>query len=63
MKIQIVYKKEDGWFVGHVQEYPEYESQGKSLDELRDNLMDIYGDIKNGLVPDAEPSQILEIAI
>ena len=63
MKINIVYKEENGWFVGHVQEYPDYESQGKTLEELRDNLLEIYDDIRKGLVPDAEPFRIMEVAI
>ena len=63
MKINIVYRKEKEWFVGHIQEYPDYESQGKTLEELRDNLIEIYEDIRKGLVPDAEPFQILEVAI
>ena len=48
MRVNIVFKEEKGWFVGHVQEYPEYESQGKTLDELRENLLDIYEDIISG---------------
>jgi len=63
MKINIVYKEEKGWFVGHIQEYPDYESQGKTLEELRGNLIEIYNDIHKGLDPDAEPFQILEVAI
>ena len=63
MKINIVYKEEKGWFVGHIQEYPDYESQGETLEELRNNLIEIYDDIRKGLVPDAVPSQILEVAI
>jgi len=63
MKIHIVYRKEKGWFVGHIQEYPDYESQGKTLDELKGNLIEIYGDIEKGLVPEAKPFQILEVAI
>jgi hypothetical protein len=63
MKISIVYKEEKEWFVGHIQEYPDYESQGKSLEELRDNLIEIYNDIRKGSVPDAKPFQILEVAI
>jgi predicted RNase H-like HicB family nuclease len=63
MKINIVYKQEKGWFAGHIQEYPDYESQGKTLEELRDNLIEIYDDISKGLVPDAEPFRILEVAI
>ncbi len=63
MKINILYREEKGWFVGHIQEYPHYESQGKTLQELKDNLIEIYEDIRNGLVPGAEPFQILEVAI
>jgi len=63
MNIHIAYKKEKGWFIGHIQEYPDYESQGETLEELRENLMEIYDDICKGLVPEAEPFQILEVAI
>jgi len=63
MKLNIVYKKEKNWFIGHVQEYPDYESQGKTLDELKENLIEIYNDINQGLVPDAKPFQLLEVAI
>ncbi|CAD7856300.1 MAG: hypothetical protein, partial [Olavius algarvensis Gamma 1 endosymbiont] len=27
----IIYKKEKEWFVGHIQKYPDYESQGKTI--------------------------------
>ena len=47
MKLNIVYKKEKEWFIGHIQEYPDYESQGKTVDELKDNLIEIYYDIKS----------------
>ena len=63
MKFNIVYKKEKEWFIGHIQEYPDYESQGKTVDELKENLIEIYHDINKGLVPDAEPFQLLEVAI
>ena len=57
------YKKKNDWFVGHIQEYPDYESQGITLDELRENLKEIYSDINEGLVPYAEPFQLMEVAI
>ena len=63
MKVSIIYKEEDGWYVGHIQQYPDYESQGKTLEELKKNLLDIYNDIKNGLVPDVKPSKVLELVI
>ena len=30
------YKKKNDWFIGHIQEYPDYESQGRTLDELKE---------------------------
>ena len=63
MKINIVYKKEKEWFIGHIQEYPDYESQGETIEELKENLLEIYSDIEKGLVPDAEPFHLLEVAI
>ncbi len=63
MKINIIYKKEKEWFIGHIQEYPDYESQGRTIEELKENLLDIYNDIESGRVPDAEPFHILQVAI
>ena len=63
MKTHIIYKEANGWFVGHIQEYPDYESQGRTIEELRENLIEIHDDINKGLVPDAERFQILEVAI
>lgn len=63
MRINIIYKEDGGWCVGHIQEYPDFESQGNDLDELKENLLDIYNDIKKGLVPDVKPSKVLELVI
>jgi len=51
--VKIVYQKQGNWFVGHIQEYPDYETQGRTIEELKANLIDIYQDISTGLVPDA----------
>ena len=36
----IIEKSEDGLFVGQVQEIPEAIAQGKTIDELKQNLLD-----------------------
>lgn len=36
----LVEKGEDGFYVGQLQEYPPVMSQGKTLDELKENLKD-----------------------
>jgi predicted RNase H-like HicB family nuclease len=63
MKTNLIYREEDGWYIGHLQEYPDFESQGETLQELQENLVDIYSDIQEGLVPNATPSKVLELVI
>lgn len=36
----IIEKGENGWFVGQVQEIPAALSQGKTIQEVKDNLLD-----------------------
>ena len=33
---------DDGWYVGKLNEIPGVFSQGKTLDELRENIIDAY---------------------
>ncbi len=35
-----IYEKVDGWFIGYVEELPGANTQGKTLDEARENLRD-----------------------
>lgn len=36
----LIEKSEDGWFVGQLEEFPEVLSQGKTLSEVKSNLLD-----------------------
>jgi predicted RNase H-like HicB family nuclease len=36
----IIEKSEDGWFVGQIEELPAALSQGKTIDELKENLIE-----------------------
>jgi len=36
----VIEKSEDGWFVGQIEEVPSAISQGKTVEELRANLLD-----------------------
>ena len=38
----IIEKSDDGWFVGQLQEMPEVISQGRTIDELQENLSDAF---------------------
>lgn len=43
--------KDDEFFIGFLNDYPEYETQGVSLEELQDNLKELYADVGSGSVP------------
>lgn len=36
----IIEKSDDGWYVGQIEEFPSAISQGKTIDELKENLID-----------------------
>ncbi len=50
--VKIVYWQEtDGMWVGHLEAYPDYMTQGQTLDELKENLKDILGDLVSKEIP------------
>ncbi|RJO62982.1 MAG: type II toxin-antitoxin system HicB family antitoxin [Dehalococcoidia bacterium] len=50
-KIKYVYYQEGDAWVGWLEAYPDYKSQGMSLEELEENLRDIYAEINTGKIP------------
>ncbi|MEI6435066.1 MAG: type II toxin-antitoxin system HicB family antitoxin [Bacteroidota bacterium] len=36
----VIEKSDDGWYVGQIPEMPEVISQGKTIEELKENLLD-----------------------
>jgi predicted RNase H-like HicB family nuclease len=49
--IKFVYCQENDKWVGWLEEYPDYRTQGSTLNELKDNLKEIYDDITTGKIP------------
>ncbi|MEW6219830.1 MAG: type II toxin-antitoxin system HicB family antitoxin [Thermodesulfobacteriota bacterium] len=48
---KFIYYQEEDMFVGWLEEYPDYRTQGETLEELQDNLIDIYRDLTSGQIP------------
>jgi predicted RNase H-like HicB family nuclease len=40
----ICYQEDDMW-IGWLEEFPDYRTQGETLEDLRENLNDIYKDV------------------
>lgn len=48
---KFVYYQEDDMWIGWLEEYPDYRTQGETLEELQENLRDIYEDLTGGKIP------------
>lgn len=51
MKTKFTYYKEDDMWIGWLEDYPDYRTQGESLSELKENLKDIYCELTSGNIP------------
>jgi predicted RNase H-like HicB family nuclease len=51
--LKFVYYQEDEMFVGWLEEFPDYHTQGINLEELKENLKDLYQDLSTGKIPHA----------
>jgi len=49
--VKIVVWEEDGGWLGYLQDYPDYWTQGETLADLRAHLKDLHEDITSGAVP------------
>jgi len=48
----IVWQEGESW-LGYLQEYPDYWTQGDSLDDLKEHLRDLHADLSAGVIPGA----------
>jgi predicted RNase H-like HicB family nuclease len=49
--VKFVYWEDDGAWLGYLQEFPDYWTQGETPDDLKDHLADLYRDMTGGLIP------------
>ncbi len=50
--VRIVYLQEpDGMWLGYVEDYPDYMTQGETFEDLQEHLKDLFYDISGGHIP------------
>jgi hypothetical protein len=49
--VKYVYWEEDGTWLGYLEDYPDYWTQGETLDDLKEHLRDLHADLTSGKVP------------
>ena len=60
--VKIVYWEEDGAWLGYLQDYPDCWTQGETLDDLKEHLMDLYQDITGNFIPGIRRVEDLVVA-
>ena len=48
---EIVYWEEDGVWIGYLREFPDYWTQGDTLEDLESRLRDLYTDLTSDELP------------
>jgi len=49
--IRYVHWQDGAMWLGYLDDYPDYMTQGETLAELEENLRDIYADLTSGAIP------------
>jgi len=60
-KVKFVYWQDEGMWLGYLEEYPGYMTQGESLEELHENLRDIHDELTSGEIPCVRRMAELEV--
>lgn len=51
--IKYVYWQDKGVWLGYLQEWPDYWTQGETFEDLQEHLKDLYNDLAADLIPGA----------
>jgi predicted RNase H-like HicB family nuclease len=59
---KIIYWKDGEFWLGYLQDFPDYQTQGESLEELKENLKDIFIDLTSGQIPSVRKVDEIEVS-
>ena len=51
MTARYVYWRDEDHWLGYFEEYPDYKTQGESIEDLQENLKDLFRDLTSGEIP------------
>jgi len=60
--LRFIYWQDGEFWLGYLEEYPDYMTQGESLDDLQAHLRDLYRDLTSGDLPAVRRVAELEMA-
>jgi len=59
---KFIYWQDGEMWLGYLEEYPDYMTQGETLEELKENLRDIYNELISGNIPCVRKVAELEVS-
>lgn len=60
--LRYVYWQDQKYWLGYFEEFPDYVTQGDSLEDLKDHLRDLHQDLTSGETPAVRRVAELELA-
>lgn len=61
MRTRYVYWQEDDMWMGYLEEFPDYWTQGESLQDLQEHFKDLHQDLTSGAIPNVRRIAEFEI--
>jgi predicted RNase H-like HicB family nuclease len=62
-KLKYIYWQDEGMWLGYLEECPDYMTQGETLEELEENLKDIYKELTSGNIPCVRKVAELQVSL
>jgi len=56
------YWQDGEMWLGYLDQYPDYMTQGTSPEDLKEHLLDLYKDLATGVIPNVRQHSELELA-
>ena len=60
--IKYIYWQDGDMWLGYLEEFPDYMTQGATQEELQENLRDIYEELTSGRIPGVRRVAELQVA-
>lgn len=60
--VGFTYWQDGADWIGYLDEYPDYQTQGTNLEDLKAHLADLHKDLTSGVIPNVRRHAELELA-
>ncbi|MCL4842862.1 MAG: hypothetical protein KJZ79_13530 [Bryobacteraceae bacterium] len=60
--VRYIYWQDGDHWLGYFEEYPDYMTQGESLEDLKEHLKDLFEDLTSGKIPGIRKSAELIVS-